>query len=181
MSSRDERVRLTLTVVLLLVAGAAATIGGCIRRYPAPTHPEAAPYPYSAIVTWRRIALPPMPEAAPPLPKEALRLAVGPTGDSVFADTALVERFDELTAEGWEEAIVLLEAHADSLVVLLADPAAMTPATCENLAPLADRLIAAGGAAMYADDSATARPSGEEGSRDPLGAIELSVLCPGGP
>jgi len=65
-SSRGERVRLTLTVVLLLVAGAAATIGGCIRRYPAPTHPEAAPYPYSAIVTWRRIALPPMPEAAPP-------------------------------------------------------------------------------------------------------------------
>lgn len=180
MSDRGERVRVALTVVLLLVAGVAATIGGCIRRYPAPTEPGAAPHPYSAIATWRRITLPPSPENAAALPSAALRLAVGPGMDQVFADTALVDGRDlGVTADGWGPALALLEARPEP-IVLLGDPAALNPATCETLAPLADRLIAAGGAPMYAAADAVPRDA-TDASADPLGAVPLAVLCPGGP
>jgi len=182
MSSRGERARGVLTVALLLVAVAGATIAGCIRRYPAPTEPQSAPYPYSAIATYRGIVLSPLSPDAKPLPTAALRLAIGPAPDSVFADTALVDGRDAgVTADGWPAALALLTARTEP-VVLLADPAGLTPATCETLAPLVDRLVVAGGASMYGADAdpPDARAEGD-GSADPLGRIPLASLCPAGP
>jgi hypothetical protein len=171
---------MVLTVLLFLVAVGGVTIAGCIRRYPAPTEPLPAPHPYSAIVTYRRILLPPLPEDAAPLPDSALRLAIGPSTRSVFADTALVDGRDQgRTADGWEAALELLSARTEP-IVLLGDSAALTPATCETLAPLRDRLLPAGGRSFYADDGPEPRTAGE-GSQDPLGRIALTLLCPAGP
>ncbi len=169
----SERVRVGLTVVLLLVAVAGATIGGCIRRYPAPAEPPPATHPYDAIATYRGITLPALPtggQASEALPEAALRLAVGPGTGHVFADTALVDgREAGLTADGWSEGLALL-ADRPEPIVLLAHEAAMAPLVCESLAPLRDRLVVAAGVSHY-----------EDGDGPPLGVVPLAAVCPGLP
>lgn len=172
----SDRVRIVLTVLLLIIGIAAATVGGCIRRYPAPVEPKAATMPYSAIATWRRIELPPAPDGA--LPDAALRLAVGPLPDSVFADTALVDGGEAgVTADGWDEATALVDSRPEQLV-LIAAADVLDSLRCEWLAGLGDRVVVAAGVPGYGDDAPDKREAAEGLSRDPLGRTGLDAVCP---
>jgi len=173
--TRWEWIRFALAILLLLLAGFAAFIGGCIRRYPAPVEPPEATMPYSAIATWRRVALPAGEGEA--LPEAALRLAVGPGVDDVFADDALVAgRAAGRTADGWDASLELLE-RTGGPVVLLVDRRLAGSEVCERLAPLGDRLRVATGTSGHAADGPGLREPAEGLSRDPLSVGSLEALC----
>jgi hypothetical protein len=174
--SRWERWRFVLTLLLLVLAAAATFVGGCIRRYPVPEEPPTAKMPYSAIATWRRVVLPPLPsEPGQALPDVALRIAVGPAADEVFADTSLVDgREQGQSAEGWQAGLALVVARAESIVLI----GAPDPAGCARLQPLADRLIVAAGRSGHGEQPPSKRERAEGLSRDPLGRIALESVCP---
>jgi hypothetical protein len=175
--SRWDWFRFSLTLLLLVGAAAAAFIGGCIRRYPVPSEPPEAVMPYSAITTWRRIELPPAVTGADALPSSALRLAVGPDADDVFADTSLVHGPQAgRTADGWSAVLALMEEHAGS-IVLLADAGLLGPEVCGRLRPLAARLVVAAGVSGYAEQGGGLREPLEGASRDPLGTARFEEVC----
>ncbi len=172
-----ERARIIVTVLLAIAGIAAAFIGGCIRRYPAPTEPLPAPMPYSAIATWRQIQ-PPAADGDDPLPLAALRLAVGPTGEQVFADSALVDGRDAaVTADGWTDAWALLSPRSEP-IVLLATVGALSAEQCAALAGQGDRVVVAAGVPAYGADGPSERDAVEGASRDPLSTGALSAVCP---
>lgn len=172
-----ERARIAVTILLAIAAVAAAFVGGCIRRYPAPTEPLAAPMPYSAVATWRQIELLPAP-GDERLPETALRLAIGPNPEQVFADTALVDgREAGITADGWTDAWALVDGRTEA-IVLLASAGALDPERCRALTGLGDRLIVAAGEPANGDDGPKERTEEPGTSRDPLSTGPLEAVCP---
>ena len=177
-TSRWHKVRFVLTILLLVLASAAAFVGGCIRRYPVPVEPPEAKMPYSAIATWRGIELPAPLEGAAPLPAGALRLAVGPSIDDVFADTALVDgREAARTADGWDECVALV-GEAGGPIVLIAHAELLDPGLCARLEPLSPRLVVATGVSGYADEGGDLREPVDGISRDPLAGGSFVQVCP---
>lgn len=182
---RAGRWRTVLSAILLAAAGAAAAIGGCIRRYPAPAEPPEATMPYSAVATWRGIELPPAGDPpGPALPLAAARLAIGPGHEDVFADTALLDGRDAARVADGREAALALLGEGDGPVVLLIDPRVLGTGGwdwCMHLVPLADRLVVAAGRSGFADGGPEERADVTASSRDPLSALPLRALCPGAP
>ena len=132
--------------------------------------------PYSAITTWRRIELPA--GSGGPLPEAALRLAVGPGADEVFADTSLVDgREAGRTADGWEAALALV-GEGSGAIVLMVDAGLLGAEVCGRLEPLSERLVVAVGVSGYADEAAEPREAAERMSRDPLGTVGFQEVCP---
>jgi len=177
--------RVTQWLAVLLVAAIFATSFaiGCIRRYPAPTTPVTPEMPYSAIVTWRGLTLPGAGEqAGEALPEPALRLALGPGADDVFADSSLVDESDQVSIvdDDLGAALETLAARTEDIVVLVDE--SLWPAgesLCPTLRRLGDRVHVAVGVSGHAEDGPARRPSSEAGSsRDPLSRAALEALCP---
>ncbi len=173
--------RTILTVLLLIGALAAVAIGGCIRRYPAPTQPADATMPYSAIATWRGLELPPTTELSAALPLSALRIAVGPEPDDVYADSALLDGASEAAiAEGWQRATELLESRSEPIVLLVERALLEDPARspCERLQAHEARVLVAAGSSGHGADGPVKRARADGLSRDPLGVLSLAEICP---
>jgi len=175
------RVARWLGVVLVGAIFATSLAIGCIRRYPAPTTAVEPEMPYSALVTWRGLTLPPqLDQPGDPLPERALRLAIGPTAHDVFADTSLVDEPEQgaVIDDDLEKALGHL-AQRSEIVVVLVDKS-LWPAgakLCHGLRELGDRVRVAVGVSGHAQDGPEPR-SAASGSRDPLFGVALEALCP---
>ena len=173
--------RTIVTILLLIGALAAVAIGGCIRRYPAPTEPVEATMPYSAIATWRGLQLPPAAEPSPALPLAALRIAVGPDSDTVYADSALLDDASSAAiAEDWEGAMELLEGRSEPIVLLVDRSLLGSPerSPCRRLEAHSARVLVAAGSSGHGADGPVERASEDGLSRDPLGRLSLAEVCP---
>ena len=158
----------------LIVAG--LLLGaGCIARHRAPDEPVIATTPYAALALYRQI-LPPISDGAP-LPRTALRLAVGADG-AVFADTTLIDGpATARIAESWPDAMALLAARSEPIVVLMS--AAPHAELCATLAPLSPRAIRATRTVDEPLHPLKERDPVPDGlSADPLAGHALQDDCP---
>jgi hypothetical protein len=182
MSSTSERARpprsflrrhlpTIATGLILVVAGAASLIGGCIRRVPAPSDDAPAQSPYSAIATWREVSLPALPDSgAAPLPRAALRFALGSEG-SVWMDSALVDGRNEATVhEDYDSALEALRARSETIVILGTDSR-----LCGLEDALRLRMIVAAGTSRFSAEGKESRAKEET-----LLGIPLRSFCGGG-
>ncbi|MBN92619.1 MAG: hypothetical protein CL928_00880 [Deltaproteobacteria bacterium] len=171
---------LAVFVVGVLVATSFAI--GCIRRYPAPTAHVEPQMPYSAIATWRGLTLPVQPEqAAAALPDQALRLAIGPTSEDVFADTFLVDGREEGRTFDQDLHQIVREFNGRTEPVVILVDQSLWPAgadLCALLGRLGDRAHVAVGLSGHAHEGPAPRPEFEAGSPDPLSTMPLEALCP---
>ncbi len=159
-----------VTVLLLLATVGGALIGGCIRRYPAPTDAAPVDAPYSATAAWRQVSLPPLDETTEgqPLPQPALRLSFDDQGRP-WMDSALVDGADAATThEELDAALDALRSRSEDIVVIGVDGL-----PCAQLEPLAARIHVAAGPSSY---DGTKKKSGAR--EETLRGVPLSVVCP---
>ncbi len=117
---RGHRHILSLAIAILPVVLYSSS---CLNRQPAPEGPVPPIRPFEAVCTWRGIRLPEAPAEARTqvLPETAGRLAVGPSPDTVYADTALLDGPDSaVVAEDWKSAKALISGDR-RLWILLVD------------------------------------------------------------
>lgn len=153
---------------MLLVAAAASFVGGSIRRTTAPPGDAPAESPYSAVATWRNAQLPGgAASEGTPLPRTALRLAVGPEG-RIWMDTALIDgREGAVVHEDIESALSTLQSRNEPIVLI-----GFEPALCSALLPFGDRLLVAAGTPRFNLQGKAKRAKAET-----LVGLPLAPLC----
>jgi len=154
---------------MLLVAAAASFIGGSIRRTPAPSGDAPADSPYSAVATWRDALLPDEGAASDgvPLPKAALRLAVGSEG-RIWMDSALVDgREGAIVHEELKPALAALKSRDEPIVLI-----GFAPTLCPELLDVEDRLLVAAGTSRFDLEGKAKRATPET-----LVGLPLATLC----